>query len=410
VYCSNWAAPASTANPAPYHGLPWFETTAQLKNITAADGTVWGVDASGKLWQLPDYTNSSTWFPIANGGAGDELAAASVPSTFAPSAFASTDVAVLFFMGQSNAVGVNTQPARFIAPASPNVWGIKNAGWNFLAGNTNGTAPYTGAVAAITSVQWTNWAISATGADMNLGFNSDPGAGGDAANFAAFQWQGLINAGWKLPDLYIVHIGWASQGVDVKDTTSATAAWVTHGVNLWQPGLTASQMPSYALAPFARMMIYRGLQGILANGKTPRVLGLQWNQWEAEAGNANTISITDAPTNYKNLVAGFESTLGTAFPIQFVKPLSTAYGASALAQMQTVFANLAATDPAHLSVIDASQVSSTIFSGGVLGGGDGSIHYNLDTHRWFANQSMAPCVVQDSCGTRITALPAAAPN
>jgi hypothetical protein len=38
-------------------------------------------------------------------------------------------------------------------------------------------------------------------------------------------------------------------------------------------------MPSYALAPFARQVVYRALQNILASGKTPRLMGLQWNQW-----------------------------------------------------------------------------------------------------------------------------------
>ena len=410
VYCSNWSRPAATASPYPYFGLPWVRTSAQLQNITVADGVVWGTDASGKEWELPDYTNSATWFPVAFGGVGAQLSAASLPSSFVPAAFASDEVAVLMFMGQSNAVGVNTQPARFIAPSSPNVWGIRNAGWNFLAGNTNGTTPFSGTISSIASIQWTPWAISATGPDMNLGFNNDAGAGGNAANFAAFAWQGLVNAGWKLPDLYIVHIGWPSQGVDAQDATTAVAPWVTHGVNLWQPGLTSAQMPSYALAPFARMVAYRGLQALLSAGKKPRLLGLQWNQWEAEAGNANTVSITNAPANYRKLVSTFNSTFGTQFPIQFVKPLSQSYSAATLNTMQSVFANLAATDSTDLSVIDVSQVSSTIFSGGILGGGDGAVHYNLDTHQWFATQAMSPCLRLGNCGIRITALPAALPN
>jgi len=245
---------------------------------------------------------------------------------------------------------------------------------------------------------------------MNLGFNNDAGAGGNAANFAAFQWQGLINAGWVLPDLYIIHIGWPSQGVDPLDATDAQAAWVTHGVNLWQPALGPSQMPSYALAPFARTVMYRGLNAILASGKKPRVLGLQWNQWEAEAGNANPVVISDAPANYRQLVSRFNAAIGTPIQMQFTKPLSVAYSVPVLTQMQGVFSDLAATDPSHLSVIDVSQVSSSIFSGGALGGGDGAVHYNLDTHRWFANQSMSACLFGGSCGTRVTALPATAPN
>jgi hypothetical protein len=410
VYCSDWSAPAATANPAPYHGLPWAATGNQLHNITVADGQVWGVDSNGNVWQMPDHTTSSTWYRIAYAGVGCALSAASPPSQFVPTDFYSGEVAVLLFMGQSNAVGVNVQPTRFISPAYPNVWGVQNAGWNFLAGNTNGTAPFSGPISSINAVSWTNFALTPTSADMNLGFNDVAGPGGDAANFAAYQWQGLVNSGWKLPDLYIVHIGWPSQGVDPQDTTTASAAWTVHGVNLWQPQLTPSQTPSYALAPFARTVVYRALQNLLAAGKTPRLVGLQWNQWEAEAGNANTVSISDAPSNYKELFGDFYTAVGANFPIQIVKPLSLAYGATPLAQMQTVFANFAAANPAAVSLLDVSQISSTIFSGGVLGGGDGSVHYNLDTHEWFATQAIGACLTQGSCGTRITALPASAPN
>jgi hypothetical protein len=109
-------------------------------------------------------------------------------------------------------------------------------------------------------------------------------------------------------------------------------------------------------------------------------------------------------------VNGFFAAIGSHYPIQFVKPLSTAYGAAALSEMQSVFSNMATNDPADISVIDVSQVSSNIFSGGVLGGGDGSVHYNLDTHKWFATQAIGTCLVQANCGTPITVLPSSAPN
>jgi hypothetical protein len=412
VYCSNWSVPAAVASPAPYHGLPWVNTRAELTHIAVADGVVWGLDASGNIWQWADYTNPSTWYRIAyGGGTSVSLSAASVASEFQASAFASGDVAVMMFMGQSNSVGHDVIPARFIAPASPNVWGVDNLGWNFLAGNSNGSSPvYTGASAAISAVGWTNFALTPTGPDMNLGFNSNAGPGGNGANFAAYEWQGLINAGWQLPDLYIIDIAWPSQGVDPADTTTAVAAWTTHGVNLWQPGLATSQTPSYALAPFARTILYRALENLISAGKTPRIIGLQWNQWEAEAGNSNPISITDAPTNYANLFGSFDSAIGSSFPIQLIKPLSTFYSVAALAQMQTVFANFAAQDPVNRSIIDISQVSATIFSGGVYGGGDGSVHYNLDTQEWFGAQAVAACIATGNCGTRISSLPTTAPN
>lgn len=314
-------------------------------------------------------------------------------------------------MGQSNSVGHDVIPARFISAASPNVWGIENGGWNFLPGNTNGGSPaFGGTIGSIGSVQWTNYALTPTGPDLNLGFNSNAGPGGNAANFAAYEWQGLVNAGWPLPDLYIIDIAWPSEGVDAADTTTAVAPWTTHGVNLWQPALSAAQAPSYALAPFARTIMYRGLQSLLRAGKTPHVLGLQWNQWEAEAGNSNPIVIAHAPANYTNLFGGFAAAIGSSFPIQFTKPLSPYYSTAVLGEMQNVFANLTAADPVNRSIIDISLFSTTIFSGGVYGGGDGAVHYNLDTQAWFGAQAVGACISQGNCGPRITSLPAAAPD
>jgi len=411
VFCTNWPVPPVAASGGYYSLSSWYSVGAEMQNIAAADGQLWATDASGNVWLMPDYTNPATWYRVAFGQVGDVLSAASMPSTFTPGTFTGNEVAVLLFMGQSNAVGINSIPPRFVAQASPNVFGVENAGWNYLPGNVNGTTPFNNTVSSIQSVQWKPWTIVSGGADMNLGFTSTTGGGGNAANFAAYEWQSMINAGAQLPNLYIVHIGWPSQGVDANDTYSGTSvAWVTHGVNLWQPLLNPSQLPSYALAPFARRIVYDALSNILATGKQPRILGLQWNQWEAEATNTNAIAITDAPTNYKNLVNGFYTAVGSHFPIQFIKPLSTAYGTTKLSEMQTVFSNLVASDPTDLSILDVSTVSSTIFSGGVLGGGDGSVHYNLDTHLWFANQATGVCLTTDQCGSLLTSVPATAPN
>jgi len=414
VYCSNWSAPSATANPAPYYGLPWVETSSKLQNIAVVEGQVLGTDSNGDEWLLQDWGNSATWIKIAYGGAGTVMSGASTPSQFLAADFAPGEVPVLMFMGQSNSSGSDELIPRFISPSSPNVWSVQNAGWNYLPGNQNGTSPqFTNPISSISSVQWTNFNLTPTGPDMDLGFNANAanaGPSGNAANFAAYQWQGLINAGWPLPDLYVIHIAWPSQGVDAVDTTTASDPWTVNGVNLWQPLLTASKTPSNALAPFARTIVYRALQNLLAAGKTPRIIGLQWNQWEAEAGNANPVSITDAPTNYNNLISGFYGATGIHFPIQFVKPLSTAYGTTPLSEMQTVFSNLIANDPTDLSQIDVSTVSSNIFSGGIFGGGDGSIHYNFDTHNWFAKQAIGTCLLQANCGVRITSLPGTAPN
>jgi hypothetical protein len=51
-----------------------------------------------------------------------------------------------------------------------------------------------------------------------------------------------------------------------------------------------------------------------------------------------------------------------------------------------------------------------VFSGGVYGGGDGSVHYNLDTQEWFGMQAVGACITQGNCGTPISSLPASAPN
>ena len=414
VACSNWSAPSATANPAPYYPLPFAQTTSQLTNIAVVEGQVLGTDSSGNEWLLQDWANSATWFRIAYGGVGTVMAGASIPSQYLAADFAPGEVPVLMFMGQSNSAGENELIPRFISPASPNVWAVQNAGWNYLPGNQNGGSPvFTNAISTISSIQWTNFNLTASGPDYNLGWNynaNNTGPSNSAANFTAYVWQGLINAGWPLPDLYVVHIAWPGEGLDPADNQGSTAgiAFAVHGLALWQPTLSASQEPSYALAPFARTIVYRALQNLLAAGKTPRVLGLQWNQWETDAGYAQAIA--DAPTNYSNLISGFYGATGINFPIQFVKPLSLTDGPTVLSEMQSVFDNLVANDPTDLSVIDVSQVSPNIFSGGVFGGGDGSVHYTNDTQIWFAHQAIATCLLQANCGVKFTTLPGTAPN
>ncbi|MFM0063967.1 hypothetical protein [Paraburkholderia aspalathi] len=357
--------------------------------------------------------------------------------------FRHDEVAVLFVMGQSNSAGLNGLPADLtLSGASgagtgtggmpaPNVWGIRNDGWSNIAGNADGPgAPFTQPISTIDHVSWVNWSDS-TSSDMNLGYY---GGSGNAANFAAYAWQSAINAGEPLPDLYIIHIGWGSQGVDVADDAfSGCCGWTVHGVNLWQPLLDASKTPTYALAPFARRMMYLGLKQILATGKKPRILGLEWNQWEAEAaplnsaGNATTIR--RAPQNYAYLFSSFFAAVGSTFPVLIVKPLSTAYdnvtnavapyNPAALASMQKVFGGFVDANPRIFSFADASQSPDWngqppgfgIFQGGTLGGGDGSVHYNLDTQKWFGEQALASCLGQArSCGPRITDLPRRLPN
>jgi hypothetical protein len=412
--CSNWSAPSAAPNPAPYYTLPFVQTTAQLTNIAVVEGQVLGIDTSGNEWLLQDWANSATWFKFAYGGVGTVMAGASIPSQYLAADFAPNEVPVLFFMGQSNSAGENQLLPRFISPASPNVWSVQNAGWSYLPGNQNGSSPqFTNPINTISSIQWTNFNLTTTGPDYNLGWNynvNNTGPSNSAANLTAYQWQGLINAGWPLPDLYIVHIAWPGEGLDPADNQGSTAGipFAVHGLSLWQPTLTATQEPSYAMAPFSRTILYRALQNLIAAGKTPRLLGLQWNQWETDAEFAQ--SIADAPTNYNNLFSAFYSALGINFPVQLVRPLSTNYGTTQLAEMQTVFANIVTNDPTDFSVIDISTVSPNIFSGGVFGGGDGSVHYTNDTQIWFAHQAIAPCLLQANCGTKITTLPSTPPN
>lgn len=385
----------------------------------------------------------------ACGGSGSSTSPVQAPTAAAVAAeqnghrFRPDEVAVLFVMGQSNSAGLNGLPANYLLTGAsgtgssaggtpaPNVWGIRNDGWGNINGNADGSgAPFTQPISAIDQVAWVNWSDSAS-SDMNLGYY---GGSGNAADFAAYAWQSAINAGEALPDLYIIHIGWGSQGVDVADDAfSGCCGWTMHGVNLWQPLLDATKAPTYALAPFARRMMYLGLKQILAAGKKPRILGLEWNQWEAEAaplnsaGNATTIG--RAPQNYANLFSGFFAAVGSKFPVMIVKPLSVAYDnvsnavapyePASLASMQKVFGGFIGADPGTFSFVDASQSPDWngqppgfgIFQGGSLGGGDGSVHYNLDTQKWFGDQALASCLgTSHLCGPRISALPKLPPD
>jgi hypothetical protein len=87
--------------------------------------------------------------------------------------------------------------------------------------------------------------------------------------------------------------------------------------------------------------------------------------------------------------------------------------------MQKVFGGFVDANPRVFSFVDASQSPDWngqppgfgIFQGGTLGGGDGSVHYNLDTQKWFGEQALASCLGHSRfCGPRITDLPRRLPN
>src|SRR5260370_395709 len=101
------------------------------------------------------------------------------------------------------------------------------------------------------------------------------------------------------------------------------------GSNHGHPCVEAPQPPFYGCARRPGGMMYLGLKQILATGKKQRILGLEWNQWEAEAvpqnSAGNVTTIRRAPENYANLFSSFFGTVGSEFPVMFVKPLSVAF-------------------------------------------------------------------------------------
>ncbi|HHL2713239.1 TPA: hypothetical protein ACQ39K_004907 [Yersinia enterocolitica] len=278
----------------------------------------------------------------------------------------SDDAPVFIVLGQSNSYGHNTE-----LPASEHITtGLKNVFTLSQAELYNTT---------FTSVSWK--ALTTFG-DANIGTPVGSLMGNqnhpvNAANRFARLWQDHVTSGNQLllPDLYVILMGWGSQGMSLEGTS---------GNNRWSPDRSETDVES--LYPRALKTLRLAMNSLRAQGKNPRIIAIQWNQWETDT---TTLSSAKASAmNFTRIITGINDALGTQdVPWRLFYPLASVCNLTNTSLVLKAINSVIAASPHHRTLIDTRtfpQYTGIAPNYGVFGT-DG-IHYHAATHCWFAQQ------------------------
>lgn len=233
------------------------------------------------------------------------------------SPFSSSDVALAIFAGQSNSAGTQLlDVSDYITTPLANVYAISAADESYNQ----------------TTLAWQGYASN----NCQIG----SGAGSHrvtTAYFIAKEWQRRVNSGENLPDLYIIHVAGASQGV--------------HGSTggRWWPGRDDALTDSFY--HLMRHLMSTAIKGMKLQGLTPRVLGVDWNQWESETTTLE--SARGVSASFNSIIDGFSEALGCAAPFHFWRPRSRLYDESRFQIIKDQVLALVASNPSRFSLIDA---------------------------------------------------------
>lgn len=282
-------------------------------------------------------------------------------------AWGPNDAPIFIVLGQSNSYGHGTTLAAGEQIATPlaNVKTLSKAALYNLT---------------FSSVNWTGFT---TLGDANIGPPDGSSLGSqnhcvNAANEMARQWQAHINAGnaMGLPDLHVILMGWGSQGMHL----------TAHVENRWSPDRSATDVES--MYPRALKTLRLAIDSLIAQGKNPRILAVQWNQWETEAANAP--AHLHANMNFLRIIHGINDAIGTReVPWRFFYPMASGVGwpAAQLQAVRTAIANVVADDPVHRTLIDTRLAPG--YTGVSPAFGiflNDNIHYQPTVQKWFGQQ------------------------
>ncbi|MFJ1709424.1 discoidin domain-containing protein [Kitasatospora sp. NPDC088346] len=296
-------------------------------------------------------------------------AVADPPLDPAHAPYAANDAPVLIALGQSNAASATQMSNPDDVAKCGNfthVKGLKRTD-NRMAGALNATwAPY-------------------TCAGTNMGADIYPNSY-SVASLTALRWEQAIKDGQSLPDLYVIHVAWGGQGIQEADAPN----------NRWWPDRDQSDRES--LHQLTLNTISNSLRALRDAGKTPRIIGMHWNQWEQEAhtGVTATISASHMQQAFRNVLDPLQTITGTTgYPVFLYRPRSTTFDATATQHVTdalTALANLPAPNPYRLidPALATTATGTPLYdpSAGPMYGifQSDRIHYTQPVQEWFAAQ------------------------
>ncbi|MGW2545384.1 galactose-binding domain-containing protein, partial [Kitasatospora sp. NPDC001574] len=299
----------------------------------------------------------------------------SVAAEPAQAPYGANDVPVLIVLGQSNAEGWGAPLDTADKTKCQSLNRVK--GLN----RTNNR------VAGATSATWSPYTCKGNNLGQEHGTGLNSGFNYNVASATALRWQRATEAGTALPDLNVIHVAWGSQGV-LETEYGAN--------NRWYPGRDPNDVES--LFPLAMNTITNGLRALEAAGKQPRIIGIHWNQWEAEAKNAGT-TVDGLQEAFLKVLNPLRTITGdTGAPIFLYQPRSRFYVAQFGEQRTQVVTEAMTTligeqpAPHPYRMLDAANATTAtgtpLYNPNISNYGiytDG-VHYTGDVHKWFTDQ------------------------
>ncbi|MFE2722606.1 discoidin domain-containing protein [Kitasatospora sp. NPDC059327] len=279
-----------------------------------------------------------------------------------------TDAPVLIVLGQSNAEGW-TAPIQDTADVAQ----------CRAFGHVKGLRRTNNRVTGAESATWSPY----TCVGNNLGQEYAGGRNYNVASATALRWERAVTAGAALPDLHVIHVAWGAQGIQETDGTN----------NRWWPDRDPTDIES--LFPLAVNTITNGLRALREAGKQPRVIGIHWNQWEAEAGARSTISADHIQQAFLKVLEPLRTITGAATaPVFLYRPRTSHYDAMSKAHITEALTGLAARPaPNPYRLLDAAEATSAtgvpLYDPAIpkyFGIYKDGIHYTRAVHEWFADQ------------------------
>lgn len=275
--------------------------------------------------------------------------------------FEKTDAPILIVMGQSNAHGHGTRldPQEEINTPLTYVWGLSR----------EENQSY-----SLEDVVWSPFVTKG----MNLGETQDHTCC-LAGEFARI-WEANAEE-MGLPMLYVIQISIGGQGVHEKENG---------GWNMWYPDREKVIVPGslgtvdISLYPLACLVLKLAVENLKNSDKTPRILGLHWNQWETEVDTGGD-AVTCAEENYKRLFEGFLHAIDIPCPIFLYRPLSMVYqneeGRKKLTELFYCMLK-AHSDYRMLDLTESPLWREDTEDHGIFQ--EDLVHYNSQVHKWFA--------------------------
>lgn len=234
----------------------------------------------------------------------------------------------------------------------------------------------------ITDVVWSGF----TTAGKNLGETQDHTA--SMAYYLAKLWQGAIDTGEKLPDLYIVQISIGSQGI-------INGMWNRDKEEILKPGPLGTV--DIALFPLAQKINRLALKNLEAAGKQPVILGWHWIGSEQEI-HKKAYEQDDIQERYDYFFDAMMASMGGNVPLYLYKhhtqKLCVRYGISVEAtdavnkvmlSQNTRFPNVTVVDTEHCPLWDTEHMHWGIFA-------EDDGHYLAGVQKWFAETFFAKAI------------------